>query len=84
MSIISTLVIGFIVGLLARAIKPGADAMGWILTIILGIAGSAVGNFLANAIGIATTGSIAQLIISVIGAIVLLLIYELATGKRKS
>lgn len=84
MSIISTLVIGFIVGLLARAIKPGADAMGWILTIILGIAGSAVGNFLANTIGIATTGSIAQLIISVIGAIVLLLIYELATGKRKS
>lgn len=41
-----TIIIGFIVGLLARAIKPGANSMGWILTIILGIVGAFVGGLI--------------------------------------
>ena len=40
------LVVGFVVGLIARAIKPGADSMGWVLTIVLGIAGAFVGGAL--------------------------------------
>lgn len=83
MGIIYTLIVGFIVGLLARAIKPGADAMGWIVTIILGIAGSFIGGLLAGAIGLGATGSFGSLVISVIGAIILLFVYEFATGKRR-
>lgn len=82
-SLLWTIIIGFIVGLLARAIKPGADGMGWILTIILGIAGAFVGGFIASALNIGTNGGFMGLVMSVIGAIILLFIYELATGKRR-
>lgn len=80
---IGTLFIGLIAGLLARAIKPGKDAMGWIMTIILGIAGSFVGGLLASAFGIGAVGSMGSLTLSVIGAIILLFLYEFITGKRK-
>lgn len=83
MGIIWTLIIGFVVGLVARAIKPGADAMGWVMTIVLGIAGSFVGGMLASVFGIAATGGIGRFILSTIGAIVLLFIYELIAGRRK-
>ena len=82
MSFIWMLIIGFVAGLLARAIKPGADSMGWIMTIILGIAGSFVGGFLAGAFGLSANGGFGGLVLSVVGAIALLFIYELAT-KRK-
>ena len=44
LSLIGTIVVGLIVGLIARALKPGDDSMGWIMTIILGIAGSLIAN----------------------------------------
>lgn len=84
MSFIWMLMIGFVVGLLARAIKPGADAMGWIMTIVLGIAGSFVGGLLAGMLGLSSNGGFGGLVISVVGAIILLFVYEFATGKRKS
>ena len=77
------IIVGFVAGLLARAIKPGNDAMGWIMTIILGIAGALVGGFIAGAIGISADGGFIGLVFSVIGAIILLFVYELITGKRK-
>ncbi len=80
---IKTIFVGFIVGLLARAIKPGSDAMGWIMTIILGIAGASVGNYLAGFIGVGDASGIMHLAISVIGAIILLFVYELIFGKKK-
>ncbi len=83
MGFIWTIIVGFVAGLLARAIKPGNDAMGWIMTIILGIAGAVVGGFLAGVIGIDANGGFTRLAFSVIGAIVLLFIYEIVTGKRK-
>ena len=73
---------GLIVGVIARAIKPGADAMGWILTIVLGIIGALVGGFLADMLGMNANG-FTGLIFSVIGAIIVLFVYELATGKRR-
>lgn len=76
-----TIIIGLVAGLLARAIKPGNDAMGWIMTIILGIAGSFVGGFIAGAIGVTSDGSFISLAFSVIGAIILLFIYELIVSK---
>ncbi|ANB92342.1 signal peptide protein [Moraxella ovis] len=71
-----TIIIGFIVGLLARAIKPGANSMGWILTIILGIVGAFVGGLIASGLGIHTDGGLGGLVLSVIGAIIVLFIYE--------
>ena len=80
MSIVWTLIVGFIAGLLARAIKPGANPMGWI---ILGIVGAVVGGFLAGALGLSANGGFGGLVLSVIGAIIVLFIYEFATGKRR-
>ncbi|USZ13875.1 GlsB/YeaQ/YmgE family stress response membrane protein [Moraxella sp. FZLJ2107] len=77
------LIVGLVVGLLARALKPGADSMGWILTIILGIAGAYVGAFISGFFGMDATQGFSYLIFSVIGAIIILFIYELLTGKRK-
>lgn len=79
-----TIIIGFIAGLLARAIKPGNDAMGWIMTIVLGIAGSFVGGFIASALNIGTNGGFMNLAFSVIGAIILLFIYEFIMSKTNA
>lgn len=83
MSFIWMIIIGLVAGLLARAIKPGSDPMGWIMTIVLGIAGALVGGFLASMLGIGANGGFLGLVFSVIGAIILLFIYELVTGKRR-
>lgn len=77
-----TIIIGLVAGLLARAIKPGNDAMGWIMTIVLGIAGALLGGFIASAIGVNSDGGFTGLAFSVIGAIILLFIYELIMSKR--
>lgn len=80
---IGMIIVGLIAGLIARAVKPGTDAMGWIATIVLGILGAIVGGFLAGALGMNTDGGMVGLIFSVIGAVVLLFIYEIVTGKRR-
>ena len=77
-----TIIIGLVAGLLARAIKPGNDAMGWIMTIVLGIAGAFLGGFIASAIGVNSDGGFTGLAFSVIGATILLFIYELIMSKR--
>lgn len=77
-----TIIIGLVAGLLARAIKPGNDAMGWIMTIVLGIAGAFLGGFIASAIGVNSDGGFTGLAFSVIGAIILLFIYELIMSRR--
>jgi uncharacterized membrane protein YeaQ/YmgE (transglycosylase-associated protein family) len=72
---IGTLIVGLIVGLIARAIKPGDDSMGWILTIVLGIAGSLIAGYVGRALGWYQPGQPAGWIASVVGAIVLLFIW---------
>ena len=74
-------VIGFIVGLVARAILPGTQSLGIILTAVLGIAGAFLAGFAGQAMGIYTAGQPAGFIASVIGAIVLLLVVGLIKGK---
>ena len=76
MGIIGTIIAGLIIALLARAIKPGNDAMGWIWTILLGIGGAIIGGLIAGAIGAGTDGIVMQLIFGTIGAIILLVIAE--------
>jgi len=74
-------VIGFVVGLVARAILPGTQSLGIIMTAVLGIAGSFLAGFVGQALGWYTAGATAGFIASVIGAIVLLLIVGLLKGK---
>ena len=82
MSIIGTIVVGFIVGLLARALKPGDDRLGIIMTTLLGIAGAFIAKYVGQAMGWYAAGEPAGFIASVGGAIVLLLLYRLAFGRR--
>lgn len=81
MSIIITIVIGFIVGLIARAVMPGNQSMGFILTAILGIIGSIVATYLGQAMGWYVQGDAAGWIASVIGAIIVLFIYGLIAKR---
>lgn len=83
MSIIGTIIVGLIVGLIARAIKPGNDSMGWIMTILLGIVGSFVATYLGSAMGWYQLGQTAGWIASVVGAVILLLIYGMVRDKAK-
>ena len=82
MSIIATIFIGLIVGLIARFVKPGDDKLGWIMTIILGIAGALLAGYAGRAMGWYLPGEPAGFIASVVGAVVLLVIYAMV--KRKA
>ena len=84
MYIIGTIIVGLIVGLIARAIKPGNDSMGWIMTILLGIVGSFVATYLGSALGWYQPGETAGWIASVIGAVILLFIYGMVRGESES
>lgn len=70
---------GLIIGILARLIKPGAGSMGWIITLLLGIAGALIGGYVAPMLGI--TSTILIWVIAIIAAIVLLFVYEMIRGK---
>lgn len=81
MGILGTILIGFIVGLIARALKPGDDRLGLIMTTLLGIAGSFVARYAGMAMGLYKEGDAAGWIASVIGAILLLFLYSMARGR---
>ena len=82
MGIIATIVIGFIVGLLAKFLTPGRDPGGFIITILIGIAGSLLATYGGQALGLYTAGEPAGFVGSLIGAIILLLLYRLLTRGR--
>jgi uncharacterized membrane protein YeaQ/YmgE (transglycosylase-associated protein family) len=75
------IIVGLIAGSLAKLIMPGKDPGGIIVTILLGIAGSLVAGFAGQALGFYPSGSSAGIIASVIGALVLLAIYRIFTGR---
>ena len=74
MHILWTIVIGFVIGLIARFVLPGQDAHGLIMTTLLGIGGALVGSFVGQALGLYAPGQPAGWIMSVLGAVALLLI----------
>ncbi|WP_296871915.1 GlsB/YeaQ/YmgE family stress response membrane protein [Tibeticola sp.] len=82
MHLLGTLFIGLIVGFIARALKPGDDSMGWIMTALLGVAGSFVAAYVGAGLGWYAPGAPAGFIASVVGAIVLLVLWGLFKGKR--
>lgn len=80
--ILWTLIIGLVVGAIAKLLTPGRDPGGCIITILIGIAGAFVAGYLGRAVGWYQPGQPAGFIASVIGAMLLLLIYRMITRKR--
>lgn len=76
------ILIGFVVGLLARFLKPGNDQMGLIFTTLLGIAGALLSGFVGQAMGWYSPGEPAGFIGALVGAIVILLVVSLFRRKR--
>jgi uncharacterized membrane protein YeaQ/YmgE (transglycosylase-associated protein family) len=74
--LLMTIIIGFVVGVIAKLIMPGKENMGFIVTTLLGIAGSLVATYVGQAMGWYTAGQGAGWIGSIIGAFVLLWIYQ--------
>ena len=83
LSILGTIVVGFIVGLIARAVKPGDDRMGLIMTTLLGIAGAFIARYAGVAMGWYQQNEPAGWIAAVMGAVVLLVIYGLIRGRSR-
>jgi uncharacterized membrane protein YeaQ/YmgE (transglycosylase-associated protein family) len=81
MSIIWIILVGFVVGLLARAVMPGEQKLGLILTTLLGVVGSVVAGYLGQAIGWYQAGQGAGFIGSIVGALIVLFGYGLITKK---
>ncbi|WP_372824551.1 GlsB/YeaQ/YmgE family stress response membrane protein [Polaromonas sp.] len=82
MGILWTILIGFIVGIVAKFLMPGRDPAGFIITVIIGIVGSVIATYLGRFMGFYQVGESAGFIAAVLGAIILLFIYRAVTGKR--
>ena len=76
------IVIGALAGVIAKAIMPGKDPGGCIVTILLGVAGALLAGFIGNAIGWYRPGEGAGFIAAIIGAIIILFIYRLVARRR--
>ena len=84
MSILWTIIIGFIAGVIAKFVMPGDnEPTGFILTAILGIVGAFVATFLGQALGWYRPGEGAGLIGAVVGAIIVLVVYGMVAGRRR-
>ncbi len=81
MGIIWTILIGFLAGLVARAILPGTQKLGFILTTVLGIVGALLATYAGQAMGWYTAGAGAGFLASVVGAMILLVLYGLVARK---
>ena len=83
MGILWTLIIGLIVGAIAKFLMPGKDPGGFIVTMLIGVAGALLAGFLGRALGwYANPGEGPGIIASIIGALLLLLLYRMFVGRR--
>lgn len=82
MHILWMIIVGLIVGALAKLIMPGRDPGGVIITILLGIAGSVLAGWIGRALGWYQPGQSAGFIASIIGAVIILAIYRVIVGRR--
>jgi uncharacterized membrane protein YeaQ/YmgE (transglycosylase-associated protein family) len=74
--------IGLVIGALAKFFTPGRGPGGCVVTMIVGLTGSLVGGVLARGLGISTTGSVSWFLMSIMGAVILLLLYRMMIGKK--
>ena len=82
MGIIWTILIGFVIGIVAKFLMPGRDPAGFIITVVIGIVGSFIASYLGGAMGLYRVGEPAGFIASVIGAMILLFGYRMVVGGR--
>jgi uncharacterized membrane protein YeaQ/YmgE (transglycosylase-associated protein family) len=83
MGILGWILFGLVIGALAKFVMPGRDGGGILVTILLGIVGALVGGFLGRALGLYQPNEPAGFIGALVGAIVVLFIYRMATGRRR-
>ena len=86
MGILSWIIFGLIAGLIAKFLMPGRDPGGFIITILLGIAGAVVGGFIGTSLGFGGVDgfNFGCFVIAVVGAILLLILYRVLVGRRTS
>ena len=84
MSILGWILFGLVIGALAKLVMPGRDPGGFIITMLLGIAGAVIGGFVGRAMGFYGQGETAGWIMSFLGAVLLLFIYRLSIGRRRT
>ena len=83
MAILSTIIVGLIVGAIAKLLMPGKDPGGFIVTILLGIAGALIATYGGQALGWYQPGQAAGWIMSIVGAMILLLLYRLFFKRKQ-
>ncbi len=77
-----TILIGLVIGAVAKFLTPGRDPGGFLITVLIGIAGSIVATFIGRALGLYAEGDSAGFLMSVVGAILLLFVYHMIAGRR--
>ena len=82
MGILSWILFGLVVGVIAKLLTPGRDPGGFIVTSLLGIAGALIGGFLGRAMGLYGPNQAAGWIMSILGAVILLVLYRMMTRRR--
>ena len=82
MGIVSWILFGLVIGIIAKLLMPGRDPGGFIVTILLGIAGALLGGFIGRAMGFYGETETAGWIVSILGAILLLAIYRMMVRRR--
>ena len=82
MGILWMIIIGFVVGLIARALMPGRDPAGFIMTVVLGIVGSVIAGFLGQSHRLYNQGEPAGLLAAVLGAMLVLFVYRMSVRGR--
>jgi uncharacterized membrane protein YeaQ/YmgE (transglycosylase-associated protein family) len=78
------IIFGLIVGVIAKLLMPGRDPGGFVITILLGIAGALLGGFVGRALGLYGPGESAGFLMSLLGAILLLTLYRFLGGRRRT
>ena len=82
MAILSWIVFGLVIGFIAKLLMPGRDPGGFIVTMLLGIAGALVGGFIGQAMGFYGPGQSAGWLMSILGAFILLALYRMLVRRR--
>lgn len=82
MGILAWILFGLVIGVIAKLLMPGRDPGGFIVTILLGIAGALLGGFIGRAMGFYGEGDTAGWIVAILGAIILLALYRMMVRRR--
>jgi uncharacterized membrane protein YeaQ/YmgE (transglycosylase-associated protein family) len=80
--LLSLLLFGLVVGVVTRLLVPGDPPGGWIATLLIGVLGAFVGGYLGRVFGLYDEGQVAGFVMSVVGAVLLLVVFRVLAGRR--